>query len=79
MNNVLNFILLDKGMMIRVNIGRKTSQYERNGMIMDTTRRGKFLGSGKNKLMEGKDILEVGMHRGCLNILNGVELEIMPK
>jgi hypothetical protein len=37
MNNFLNFILLGKGMMIRVNIGRKISWDERNGMIMDAT------------------------------------------
>jgi hypothetical protein len=74
MNNFLNFILLGKGMMIRENIGRKTSQYERNGMIMDAMGRGKFLGSGKNNLVSGEDRLEVGMHRGCLNGLNGVEL-----
>jgi hypothetical protein len=43
-------------------------------MIMDTTRRGKFLGSGKNNLVSGEDRLEVAMHRGCLNGLDGVEL-----
>jgi hypothetical protein len=74
MNNFLNFILLGKGMMIRPNIGRKTSQDERDGMIMDSTGRGKFLGGGKNNMVVGEDRLEVGMHRRCLNNMNGVEL-----
>jgi hypothetical protein len=47
MNNFLNFILLGKRMTIRVNIGRKASQNERDGMIMDFAGRGKFFGSGK--------------------------------
>jgi hypothetical protein len=47
MNNFLNFFLLGKGVMIRVNIGRKIAWDERNGMIMDATGRVKFLGSGK--------------------------------
>jgi hypothetical protein len=74
LNNFLNFILLGKGMMIRVNIGRKISWYERNGMIMDAMGRGKSMGSGKNNLVSGEYRLEVGMHRGCLNGLNGMEL-----
>jgi hypothetical protein len=74
MNNFLNFILLGKGMMIRVNIGRKIARYERNGMIMDSTGRGKLFGSCKNNLVAREDILEAGMQRGCLNNMNGVEL-----
>jgi hypothetical protein len=41
MNTFLNFILLGKGVMIRVGIGRKTAWDERNGMIMDATERRK--------------------------------------
>jgi hypothetical protein len=44
LNNFPNFIILGKGMMIRENIGRNISQYERNGMIMDTMGRGESLG-----------------------------------
>jgi hypothetical protein len=43
-------------------------------MIMESTGRGKLFGSGKNNLVAGKDILEVGMRRRCLNNMNGVEL-----
>jgi hypothetical protein len=60
-------------MMIRVNIGRKTFGDERNGMIMNTTRRRKSLGSGKNSLVFGDDTLEVKRHRMCLNLLNRME------
>jgi hypothetical protein len=74
MNNFLNYILLGKGMMIRVNIGRKIARYERNGMIMDSTGRGKLFGSDKNNVVVGEERLEVEMHRGCLNNMNGVEL-----
>jgi hypothetical protein len=74
MNNFLIFILLGKWITIRLNIGRKTARDERDGMIMDSTRRGKFLGGGKNNLVEGEDRLEVEMHRRCLNNMNGVEL-----
>lgn len=74
MNNFLIFILLGKGMTIRANIGKKTSWCERNGMIMDATGMGKFLGSGENNLVYGEDRLEVEMHRGCFNDLSGVEL-----
>jgi hypothetical protein len=74
MNNFLNFILLGKGMMIRPNIGRNTSQDERDGMIMDSTGRGKLFGSGKNNLVAGEDRLEVKMQKMCLNNINGVEL-----
>ena len=74
MNTLINFILLGKGIMIRPNIGRKTAQDERDGMIMDAMGRGKFFGGGKNNLVVGEDRLEVGMHRMCLNSMNGVEL-----
>jgi hypothetical protein len=74
MNNFLNFILLGKKMTIRVNIGRKTTLYERDGMLMDSKGRGKFFGSGKNNLVAGEYRFEVNMHRGCLNKLNGMEL-----
>jgi hypothetical protein len=47
----LNFINLGKGMTIRVNIRRKTSQDKRNGMIMNTTEGEKSLGSEKNNLV----------------------------
>jgi hypothetical protein len=47
MNNFLNFIIIGKGMMIRPNIGRKTAQDERDGMIMDSMGRGSLFGSGK--------------------------------
>jgi hypothetical protein len=70
----LNFILLGKGMMIRANIGRKTARNKGDEMIMNTTRRQKSLRSGKNSLMFGEDRLEVKMHKGCLNRLNGMEL-----
>jgi hypothetical protein len=74
LNNFLNFILPGKGMTIRVNIGRKASKDESNGMIMNTMGRGNSLGSGKNNLVFGEDRLEVKMHRECLNCLNGMEL-----
>jgi hypothetical protein len=70
----LNFILLGKWMTIRVNIGRKTSRKKGDGMIMKTMRRHKSLSSGKYSLMFGEDSLEVRMHKGCLNRLNGMEL-----
>jgi hypothetical protein len=74
MNNFLNFILLGKGMTIRPNIGGKTARDERDGMIMDATGRGEFFGGGKNNLVAGEDILEVGMHKMCLSSMNGVDL-----
>jgi hypothetical protein len=43
-------------------------------MIMNTSRRGNSMGSGKNNLVLGEDRLEFMMHRGCLNYLNGMEL-----
>jgi hypothetical protein len=58
---------------IRVNIGRNIVWYEMDAMIMDTMGRENFLGSGKNNLVSREDIFEVGMHRGWLNDLNGVE------
>jgi hypothetical protein len=61
-------------MMISLNIGRKTSQDERDGMIMDSMGRGKFFGSGKNNMVAREDRLEVGMHRRCINRMNGLEL-----
>jgi hypothetical protein len=70
----LNFIILGKGVTIRESIGRKTARNKGNGMIMNTTRRRKYLRGGKNILMFGKDILEVRMHIGCLNGLNIMEL-----
>jgi hypothetical protein len=74
LHDFLNFILLGKGMTIRENIGRKTIENKGNGIIMNTMGRGKSLRSGKNKLVFGEDILEVRMHRGCLNCLNIMEL-----
>jgi hypothetical protein len=62
-NNFLNLIILGKGMMIRENIGRNIVGDEKNGMIMNTMRRGKSLGGGKNSLVFGDDTLEVRMHR----------------
>jgi hypothetical protein len=70
----LNFILLGKGVLIRDNIGRKTTRNKGNGMIMNTTRRRKSMRGGKNSWMCGKDSLEVMMHKGCLNDLNVMEL-----
>jgi hypothetical protein len=49
-------------MMIRENIWRKIFGDERNGMIMNTTRRRNSLGAGKNILVFGDDTLEVRMH-----------------
>jgi hypothetical protein len=74
MNIFINFILFGKGMMIRPNIGGKTTRDERDGMIMDAIGRGKFFGGGKNNLVKGEDRLEVGMQKRCLNNMNGVEL-----
>jgi hypothetical protein len=61
-------------MKIRENIGRKIVRDERNGMVMNTKRRRKSLGSGKNNLVFGDDTLEVRMHHRCLNCLNRMEL-----
>jgi hypothetical protein len=43
-------------------------------MVMVVAGGGKALGSLENNLVLGKDRLEVGVHRGCLNCLNGMEL-----
>jgi hypothetical protein len=61
-------------MTIRTNIGRKTAQDERHGMIMDSIGKGNFFWSGKNNLVAGEDRLELRMHKMCLNNMNGVEL-----
>ena len=61
-------------MMIRENNGRKIAWYERDGMIMDPTGRGKFFGSGKNNLVAREDRLEVRMHKRCLNFLDGMDM-----
>jgi hypothetical protein len=70
----LNFILLGKGMMIRVNIGRNTSKKKGDGMIMSTMERQNSMRSGKNNFMFEEDILEVRMHRACLICMNRMEL-----
>ena len=43
-------------------------------MVMVVVGGGKALGSLENIVMLRKDILKVGMHRGYLNCLNGMEL-----
>ena len=60
--------------MIRLNIGMNTFWDERDGMIMESMGRGEFFGDGKNNLVAREDRLEVGMHRRCLNNMNGVKL-----
>jgi hypothetical protein len=67
LHDFLNFIILGKWMMIRENIGRKTSRNKGDGMIMNTMGMRKSLRSAKNNLMFGEDSLEVRMHRRCLN------------
>jgi hypothetical protein len=74
LNNFLNFIFLEKGMMIGTNIGRKVVGDKGNGMIMNNTERRESLGNVKNYLMFREDGLEVLWHRGCLSCLNGMEL-----
>jgi hypothetical protein len=74
LNNFLNFIFPEKGMTIRTNIGRRTSKYQGNGMIMVTMGRGNSMGSVKDSLVSGKYRLEVKVHRGILNDGNGIEL-----
>jgi hypothetical protein len=59
---------------VGTNIGKKDSWDKGNGMIMNTTRRRKSLGSGKNHLMFREDGLEVLRHIGCLSCLYGMEL-----
>ena len=61
-------------MMIRMDIGRKNALDERDGMLMDATGKGKGFRGGKNNLVVEEDRLEVGMHRRCLNNMNGAEL-----
>jgi hypothetical protein len=61
-------------MMVRENIGRKTSRNKGYGIIMNTTRRWKSLRSGKKILVFGENSLEVRMHRGFLNNMNRMEL-----
>jgi hypothetical protein len=61
-------------MNIMENIGRKNTLYERDGMIMDSMGRRNFFGSVKKNLVVEEDRLEIKMHRGCLDILNGVDL-----
>jgi hypothetical protein len=61
-------------MMIRENIRRKTAHDQRNGMVMVTAGGRKALGSLKNNVMEGKNILKVKVYRGYLNFLNAMEL-----
>jgi hypothetical protein len=75
LHNFLNFILLGKGMMIRANIGRETTKDKWNGMIINTTRRGKSLGSAKNNLVFGYERLDVNMHIRCIKCLNRMELD----
>jgi hypothetical protein len=43
-------------------------------MTVNTAGRGNSMGSGKNILVFGDYRLEVGMHKGCLNCLNDMEL-----
>jgi hypothetical protein len=43
-------------------------------MIMNTVGRGKDMGNGKSSVVFRKYRLEVKMHKGCLNCLNGIEL-----
>jgi hypothetical protein len=42
-------------------------------MIMDTSRKGKYLGGLKHILVLGEDRLEFRMYKGCLNHLNGMK------
>jgi hypothetical protein len=50
LNDFINFILLEKGMTIRENNGRKTIRDKMNGMIMNTMGRRKSLGEWKKQL-----------------------------
>jgi hypothetical protein len=61
-------------MLITVKIGRYIVWDKWNEMIMNTTGRGKSLGSGKNNLVFGYERLEVIMHKQCPNFLNRMEL-----
>jgi hypothetical protein len=64
MNNFLNFIFLGKGVMIRVNIRRKTTRDKWDGIIMGIMGRGNPLGFVKNRLVFGEDKLDVRMNSG---------------
>jgi hypothetical protein len=75
LDHFLNFIFLGKGVMIRMDIGRKASGYKGNGIIMNTTGRREALGSGKDQLIFRKDGLEVLWYRGCLCCFYGMELD----
>jgi len=77
LKNFLNFIFLRKGMTIRKNIGRKNVWENKNGMIMNTTGRGKSLGNVNKILVFGYDRLKVKIHRGCLNFRMKWSWEIM--
>jgi hypothetical protein len=74
LDHFLNFIFLDKRVMIRTYIGVKASTYKGNGMIMKTKGRRDSLGSGKDHLIFRKDGLEVLRYQGCLSCLYGMEL-----
>jgi hypothetical protein len=74
LDHFLNFIFWGKVVTIQTDIGRKASEYQGNGMIMNTTERRESLGSGKDQLMFRKDGLEVLRDRGCLYCLYGMEL-----
>jgi hypothetical protein len=43
-------------------------------MVMVVTGGGKALEILENNVMLGKDRFKVGVHRGCLNYFNGMEL-----
>jgi hypothetical protein len=74
LDHFLNFIFLGKEVTIQTNIGRKSSGYKGNGMIMNTMGRRESLGSGKDHLMFRNDGLEVLRCQGCLCCLYGMEL-----
>jgi hypothetical protein len=74
LDHFLNFIFLEKGVMIQTDIGRKASWYKGNRMIMNTIGRREALGSGKDQLMFRKDGLEVLRYGGCLCCLYDMEL-----
>jgi hypothetical protein len=48
-----------------------------NGMIMSIIGRGKSMGSFKYRWVSREYILEVMVHRGCLNGMNGMELGML--
>jgi hypothetical protein len=59
-------------MTIRENNGRNTIRDKMNGMIMNIVGRRKSPGSVKNNLVFGYYRLEVNMHEGYMNFLNGM-------